>query len=302
MLLYWSWRLTVFLRRLVPTELCYGIALLVAEFFWLFILGPKREVIKGNLARVLESGDPRRLTRMGRRVYRNYCRLAVDFLRFPTLSPRQVDQKFLTNRWPWLHEALARGRGALFVSIHMGNWDLAGGAVAQQGVAMTIITEGFSNPHIQRLVVETRARLGVTVVPIGQPLAAARALKRNEVLGLLIDRPFPESGGVAVEFFGAPTVVPEGPARLAQRTGAAIFVVGMYRHHRDAYAAIVTPAIYPEPAEDEDAVVASLTQEMMTRFEGMIRAHPEQWFMYRPFWGPAPHCDRDVGQLSLRRV
>ncbi|MEX2238507.1 MAG: lysophospholipid acyltransferase family protein [Dehalococcoidia bacterium] len=291
MLLYWSWRVAVFLRRLFPTELCYLVSSLAGEIIWRFFMpAEQKSATKRNLARVTGLAGAR-LESLGRKNYRSYARLWADFVRFPTLTPAQIRDKVVSDKWNYVEDILGRGKGLIFVTLHMGNWDMAGGGCARRGYPFHVIAERFENRWLDRLVVETRDALGVRVVFEDRPLEAFRVLRRNEVLALLIDIPTPD--GVAVSFFGETAFLPAGPARLALRSGAGIINIGFYkrRGRGDTIYCHVAPPVYPIRSGDEEADVRALTQRMADNFEPMIRANPEQWYVFRDLWpGPEPRA------------
>jgi lauroyl/myristoyl acyltransferase len=290
MLLYWSWRVAVFLRRLAPTAFCYLVSAIAGEIIWRFFMSAEsKQATRRNLERVTGLSG-RRLDRLCRQNYRNYSRLWADFVRFSTYSPAQIRDRVVSEHWHYVDEVLARGKGLIFVTLHMGNWDLAGGGCAHRGYPFNVIAERFANRWIDRLVVETRRALGQKIVYEHEPLQAFRALKRNEVLGLLID--VPDAGGVAVSFFGETAYLPSGPARLALRSGAGIITIGYHKKsgHGDTIFTLVPPYIIPKPSGDEEADVRALTQKIIDNLEPMIRAHPEEWYVFRDLWSPASRC------------
>jgi KDO2-lipid IV(A) lauroyltransferase len=89
-----------------------------------------------------------------------------------------------------------------------------------------------------------------------------------------------------VTFFGAETRVPEGVARLALRTGAAVIgAVGLRRG--DRVIALVSPPFEIDRTGDRQRDVQRMTQTMVSWLEGHVRQHPGQWFMFRDFWPSA---------------
>jgi lauroyl/myristoyl acyltransferase len=282
-ILYWSWRVAVFLRRLVPTAICYAVSGMAGEVIWRFFMAEEQKrATRENQARATGVSDEVKLEALGRKTYRNYARLWADFVRFPTLSPEQIRGKLITDRWPYVDEVLARGNGLIFVTLHMGNWDLAAGACAHRGYPFNVVAERFENGWIDRLVNETRQSLALNVVFEDRPLEAFRALKRNEILALLID--VPAEPGVEVNFLGGKALLPAGPARLALRSGAGVITIGFYKKGGDILYAHVPPPIIPLANGDGEAAVVALTQRMAGNFEPMITANPDQWYLFRRLW------------------
>jgi len=135
------------------------------------------------------------------------------------------------------------------------------------------------------------------VVPLGREATGVvtRVLRGGGLVGLPCDRDV-GGGGVRVEFFGEPTTMPGGPAALALRTGATLVTAAVYsgpgRHHR----AVVDPPIDTTRRGPFRRDLARLTQEIATRFEVLIGAHPEQWHVFQPVW----LADRTVPVVQTR--
>jgi KDO2-lipid IV(A) lauroyltransferase len=174
--------------------------------------------------------------------------------------------------------------------MHFGNWDLGAGAAAARGYPLTVIAETFADRRLDDMVTGARRRLGMEIVKMEKTgPSLLRALKRNGLLALLIDRPVPGEG-VRVSFFGEDVEVPAGPARLALRSGAAVIPAGFARTRQNragvtALTAFIEP---PVPTGDDETDVRALTQAIVSSHEQFIRAYPEQWYMFRPMWAAAP--------------
>ena len=108
------------------------------------------------------------------------------------------------------------------------------------------------------------------------------ALARNETVAVVFDRPV-ERGGVPVTFFGAETAVPEGVARLALRTGAAVVgAVGIRRG--DRVITRISPPFEIAVTGNRERDVRELSQTIVSWLEVQVRQYPSQWYMFRDFW------------------
>ncbi|MFN8638012.1 MAG: lysophospholipid acyltransferase family protein [Dehalococcoidia bacterium] len=181
-------------------------------------------------------------------------------------------------------EAQRTGNGAVFVTLHFGNWDLAGAMLAQRW-PMTAIADTFGNPAVDRLVVSARRRLGMHIVSAGRTgPEVLRALRRNDVLAVLADVPQP-GGGVTVNFFGAPFEMPDGPARIALRVGAPVIVGGVWRTRpTEARYEAAAEVVRFQPTGDREQDVRALTQATAHALERLVRRAPEQWYVFRSLW------------------
>jgi phosphatidylinositol dimannoside acyltransferase len=150
---------------------------------------------------------------------------------------------------------------------------------------VTAVVERLQQPDVFDWFVDLRSSYGIHVVPAGPDALAALAVavRRRHVVCLLADRDL-SGGGLPVEFFGAPTTLPAGPAVLSMRTGAPVHVTAVYftgsGHH-----CVVGPPLRAERRGRlrEDAQV--FTQRIAVELEALIRRAPEQWHVLEPLWG-----------------
>lgn len=289
------------LIRLLPRTAWYRVADLLLPLALLGWPGQTRRAA-GNMRHILGPGVPEReVRRQTRLAFRNYARYMVDLLWLSGSTREEREAVVTIVGWDHVTGALNRGKGLLLVTGHLGNWDLPAAVLAGRGFPVNVIVETLEPPAWNDRVQAIRERIGLRAIPMetgGRELYAA--LRRNETVAVVFDRPLPE-GGVPVQFFGAETRVPEGVARLALRTGAAVIgAVGIRRG--DRVVALVGPPFDVARSGDRARDVLALTQTMVTWLEGHVRQYPSQWFMFRDFWpggtGQAGHrgrADADAG-------
>jgi KDO2-lipid IV(A) lauroyltransferase len=240
-----------------------------------------------NYRRVMRGASRAEHSKVARRSMVNYCKYLTDFIRFPGIQARAlVEAVEGESRFEALNAVLDRGRGAVIVCMHFGNWDLGAGAAAARGYPLTVVAETFSDPRLDAMVMGARTRLGMNIVKLEKAgPSLLRSLKTNGLLALLIDRPTP-GDGVKVTFFGEEVEVPAGPARLALRTGATVVPTAFARidPRRPEVTTLCDFAIETCSTGNEAEDVRSLTQAIMHSHERFIRQYPDQWYMFRPMW------------------
>ena len=288
---YRLWRFVTIVIRLLPQGAAeaLGSAIGTATFFlW---LGGRSRMLR-NYAHVLPTATPAQRRRTARRSLANYCRYLAQFARLPAEDPQALAAGFAPDAFAPLDGALREGRGAIAVCMHFGNWDRGASAVAARGYRATVAAETFADPRLDALVAGEREAFGLRLSKIDRPAPSLlRALRRNEIVALLIDRPL-ETGGVPATFFGGPVRVPEGPARLALATGAPVIAAAFPLTSGHSGANVLASRIArPEPSGDATRDVAALTQAILDAHEVFIQRYPSQWYMFRDFW-PEDRADR----------
>ena len=282
MALYWGYRLCSWAVGVAPLGVSYTVARLAGVLVFALWRGGRRRCIRNMLH--VSGGNAALARSYARRSFAYYAMYLVDFLRFGALDSAELTRRVDFDGWAGVEQERT-GDGIVFVTMHFGMWDFAGATLAQRGVPVTGIADTFANARLNALVVGERERLGMHIVPVERAASGImRALRRNRVVGLLIDVPIVD-GGVEVEFFGDTIAVSDGPARLALRTGAPILTALLPRmgptseHFRGAVERV---AFTPTGDRDEDA--RAFTQATMRSLERTVRQHPEQWYMFRNLW------------------
>jgi Kdo2-lipid IVA lauroyltransferase/acyltransferase len=187
-----------------------------------------------------------------------------------------------------LDTALARGKGVLFISGHVGNWELTARGVTARGYDGTSIAREASDPRTTALIEKLRASGNTGTIWRGHPGAAKAMLKQlraGKILGLLIDQDT-KVQSVFVPFFGRLAATPRAAADLALRTGAALVVGTCPRVAPFRYRLSLVEV--PVPETEGEAAVIALTSTLTRRLEEVIRAYPEQWVWMHERWKRRP--------------
>jgi len=245
-----------------------------------------RDMITRNLRRVLGGGtDDAVLDHWARRAFGAYARYWVEGARLGTTPMSEVLQRVVADGFEHLVDAMAAGNGVVLALPHVGSWEYGGAFLAGTGYPMTAVAERIEPPELFDYFVEQRAAMGLTIVPLDSDSGAAmiKTLREGKLVGLLCDRDLLENG-IEVEFFGETTTMPAGPATLAMRTGAPLLTSAVYSGPGRDHHAVVQPPIDTCRTGSFRTDVQRITQEIATRFEGLIREAPEQWHVFQPLW------------------
>jgi KDO2-lipid IV(A) lauroyltransferase len=244
-----------------------------------------RQCVRGNLEVLLDGKSSPRLVRMlVRKTFVNFGLNIVEFFRFPRFDKKYFDTHCEIFGKEYLDQALARGKGAIFLSAHFGNWELGVAAYASQGHPITVIALPHANEKVERMFVMQRARKGLAVLPTQAALRPAmRVLKENGILGMLGERMAGDEG-VPVEFCGHRVLFPKGPAWMAVKTGAAVIPTLNLRHKDNTFTIFSDPPILPpEEGKDEEKIL-TVTQRFATFLERYVKRYPELWATFFEFF------------------
>src|SRR5712692_8891755 len=240
-MIYWLHVAGTFLMRFLPVAVAYrlvgwGTPLVVH----VFARGYVRRAT-ANMRQVLgPDADPREAGRITRAAFANYARYMVDLVRMPHLKSRDLIDNIRVDGWEHVDAAYRYGKGVVFATGHIGNWDMAGAAFAARGHPVSALVETLKPARWNERVQRTRTAAGVKAIPIESGLRdMLAALRKHEGLAVLVDRPV-DQDGVAVTFFGRATRIPGGAATLALRTGSPVVPAALVRNpHGRGYLALI---------------------------------------------------------------
>ncbi|MEU8069784.1 phosphatidylinositol mannoside acyltransferase [Micromonospora sp. NPDC049151] len=245
--------------------------------------------LRANLRRVVGPEMPdAELDALVREGLRSYARYWMEAFRLPGLSRADILAGFRLDGQELLAADVAAGRGAVVALPHAGNWDAAGAWVAATGWPMTTVAERLPDGVYERFV-GFREGLGMEILPNqGGPRPAfdvlVDRLRAGYVVPLLADRDL-SARGVEVDFFGGRTRMPAGPALLAIRTGAPLYVASMWYEPDTACASLEGPLPLPDPdSAPLDARVRAVTQRIADGLAAGIARHPQDWHMLQRMW------------------
>jgi lauroyl/myristoyl acyltransferase len=273
----------------VPLPLGYWLADRAGDLFYRFAPGYRVNVID-NLRHVLGDDAPLdELRALARRAFRYSARNFYDLTRLRFLSMDEIARQItVLGSWAPVEEAVARRKGAIFVTGHTGAFDFAGQMIPHHGYRAVLVTVRTVSEFVHEGVTYLREMKGFDLEEAtpGGLRRLMRALRRGETIGLATDRDFLRNG-TPVTFFGEETTLPIGAVRLALETGALIVPV-VCRRHRLRQTFLIDEPFYLAKTGDTDADVRRGLERVVAFLEHHIRADPAQWVMFQRVWPDTP--------------
>jgi KDO2-lipid IV(A) lauroyltransferase len=274
---------------IVPRPLAEPLARLYTTILDLAI--PRlRRVAMQNLAMAMPDRTPDEHARIVDGVFRSIARTLVTFSRFPRITKDNVHDWIRYEGYEHFEQSLKQGRGVLFATAHLGNWELSAFAHALMSAPMHVVVRPLDNPRIDALVESRRAASGNHL--IGKKDFARsilQALKNNEAVGILVDQNAGLDDGVFVDFFGVPACASVGFAKFAAHSGAAVipgFALWSEKERKYILKFYAPLQVTGDAALD--------TQVLHAHLESVIREHPDQWLWLHRRWKTRPPGSKDL--------
>ncbi len=274
-----------FFGHILPRWLMLWLAVLIGNFYWAVMKGD-REMVRRNLSRILE--DPSQVGPTVRRLYVRYAKYLVDYTRMDLLKGRHLRR--LVRGFEGkehIDGAMARGKGTLILTAHLGNWEMGGIFLSLMGYSLTVITAPDVEARLHEFRVRLRQEQQIKVVTLDDTLASSlavlKALQANELVALLGDRDL-FGKGIPVHFFGQKVFFPIGPALLAYLSEAALIPTYVLMNEDDRYRCVAEPPIVLQKTGNRDRDLAENTQRIATALEKFIRLYPDQWYTFYDYF------------------
>lgn len=209
---------------------------------------------------------------------------------FPRYTRENVSQVIVYDGFENYERAHSRSKGVLYLTAHIGAWELSAFAHSLQGHPLKIVMRGLDNPHLDALIQRYRTMHGNAVVDKDNFVRGLlAAMKAGETVGILMDTNMTPPQGVFVNFFGIPACTASGLARIALRTDAAVvpgFTIWdpVLRKYRLRF----EPAVKLIRTQDEEADVVANTALFTRIIEDCVRRYPDQWLWVHRRWKTRP--------------
>ncbi len=218
---------------------------------------------------------------IARESFSNLARVCYDFARMRKQTRESVEELVEVEGLHHLDEALARGKGVIAITGHIGNWELMGAFLSLKGYPVNVLATRMRNERANRALVGLRKSAGVKVMERSSELmGAVRSLRRGEVLGVLIDLDTSVES-VVVDFLGKPAKTASGYVKLAAATGAAIVPMAMPMTSSGSYELKIHEPV--SIAGNGDSLEADV-QKCSKAVEEFIWQKPTQWIWMHKRW------------------
>lgn len=215
---------------------------------------------------------------------KNLFLVAFEFPHLPHLAEKKYEGVALYKGIEYIEKYRKNKQGALFISAHLGNWEMMASLMCSHGYPVAEIVREFDEPKLNNFINNIRTQAKIRTIPKDRSAnEIIRLLKEGWFVGILIDQS-PRDNGAPVEFFGKSCWATIGPAFLYARTRAPIHPVSMTRNNDGTFLLEILPPLELVHTEKLQEDILTNTQICQNAIEDIIRKRPDQWLWFHRRW------------------
>lgn len=227
-----------------------------------------------------------------KRVFCNAVLNMLEFLYLPRLSRHNIHKYVAFEGLQHLDEALQKGKGAILLSAHFGNWELCAITLAMLGYPMIGIGKQQPNAGVTALLTEYRTRFGGEIYYKGAAVRhVLKALKENKLVYIVSDQDGGKDG-IFIDFLHKPASTPPGPAVFARKCGAPVLPVFL-RRTGQKHLLVIDPPLELQETENIEADIHDNLVTITKRVEEQIKKYPDEWLWFQKRWNTPVEVDKE---------
>ena len=249
-----------------------------------------REIALNNLT--LAYGDeksPREIRILAKNVFENLGKIVFEIGWFSTLSRNDFDKYFRIDGLSHYTNAVAKNKGVLILTAHLGNWELLTAFSGMTGYPVDVIYRPLDFRPLDKFFADQRTRFGGKLIPKNRSMRKIlKTLQEKQALGFLMDQNVDWYDGVFVTFFGRRACTNKGLALLALKTGAPVVPMFLLREEY-GFRVEIGPEVPLIKTGDKRKDIEANTQQYNDIIEALVRRYPDQWFWVHRRWKTRPY-------------
>jgi KDO2-lipid IV(A) lauroyltransferase len=218
-----------------------------------------------------------------------FIHLGKSLLEVMLMTSRRLEQVVEFRGEEALRAAINIGKGVIYVTGHIGNWEIMGHAVAAR-YNLSVIAAPIEPEQVNDMIVKLRAGMGVRTILRSRPGASrelVRVFKENRIMGILIDQDT-DVESAFVDFMGLRAWTPTAAASMALKFGAPVIFGYIQRNRDNRHTIFIEGPLELIRTDDHERDIIANTAMLTKMIENAIRNNPEQWVWMHRRWRRQP--------------
>ena len=271
---------------LLPYKICVALGRSLARFIWIFIPMKRKQIAFDNVRNCLGVSEDE-VRRISKESFVQLGAILMEVLYFPQFKKNMdkyvkiVGLEHLKN---YISSTERQGRGAVIMTCHSDNWELMGGAFAQNGIPLVGVAKKQKSVGADKFINEYRTLIGMHITYRNGVREMYKMLDDGHFIGLIMDQDVGRQDGVIVKFFNQATNFVTGAASMSRFRKIPIFPAFMHKNSDGIHILEISPPLFVEQTKDKHADIKKMTQQLAELTENHIRKYPEEWFWLHDRW------------------
>jgi len=217
--------------------------------------------------------------------YKNLIYNLADFVRNQGISKDELAQKVSFENEHFVKESLANNKRIIVVTAHYGNWEMLGLAIAAFLHPMTTVGRNLDSDVMNEILEKNRTQLNMDVISkSGAMKGMISALKKDRIVGILVDQNTSTEEGVLIDFFGKKARHTPSVALLAKKFNAVIIPVFIKSYDQENFIVKFEEPFNYEDTGNKEKDILSCVQKQADVTQSIIEQKPDEWFWLHQRW------------------
>lgn len=283
-------RLAIVIAKTVPLQMGVWFGSILGKLAFRCLRKEREKTLKHLRQSFGEEKSEEEILTIASSSFQNLGKSFFELLNLKKIKRKGIDKLVTAEGIENLEAGLDNGKGVIWLTGHIGNWELMAAYVSAKGYPLSVIASSVYDHRLNHLLLKFRSDHHTKTILRGDRSAGKqilRCLRNNEVLGILIDQDI-DADGVFVDFFGRLAYTPKGAASLALRMGAVVVPGFIIRQENGKHRITILKPVELSVTGDNEKDVFQNTCKFTKIIEDYVRKYPDQWVWMHRRWKRQP--------------
>lgn len=268
---------------MLPLNFCLAFGRGLARLIWFFLPAKRKKLATENIIRCLNVSQTE-ADRIARESTVQFGTIFIEVLAFPKLKETMQSHVKVVGLEHLTRYKNSSERGAVIMTCHSDNWELMGGAFAQNGIPLVGVAKKQKSEDADKFINEYRTLIGMHITYRSGVREMYKMLDEGHFIGLIMDQDVGRTDGVVVKFFNQATNFVTGAASMSRFRKIPIFPAFMHKNSDGTHTLEIFPPLQVERTNDKHADIKKMTQHLASLIEEHVRKYPDEWFWLHDRW------------------
>jgi len=274
-----GYKFFIFCINFLGINISYLFCYFVSYYYYMFSSKNREALIQFYTVGLSKSkGEAKKLAIKN---FYNFGQSLID--RIAMFTKRKAVYTHTFNNEQVLRELNEKNKGAILISAHLGNWEIAGNLIHERITnTINIVMLDAEVEKVKSFIELKTGGANYNLIPIKDDMSHLilihRALKHNEFIAIHADRCSEDGKTMDLDFLDSNTKFPAGPFILAEKFKVPVVFVYAVKGGKTHYDLFATDPIQEGTSAD------LIAKSYVDNLGEMTRKYPTQWFNFYKYY------------------